>query len=55
MDLFSHLAVIAACLVASAFFSSSETALLRLREEEIDHDLREEGGPAVTAAQRLLA
>jgi putative hemolysin len=55
MDLIAHLAVIAACLVASAFFSSSETALLRLREEEVDHDVREDGGPAVTAAQRLLA
>jgi putative hemolysin len=55
MDLITHVAVIAACLVASAFFSSSETALLRLREEEVDHDVREDGGPAVTAAQRLLA
>ena len=46
MDLFTHLAVIATCLVASAFFSSSETALLRLREDEVDHDVREDGGPA---------
>ncbi|MBW2494715.1 MAG: HlyC/CorC family transporter [Deltaproteobacteria bacterium] len=55
MDLITHVAIIMACLVASAFFSSSETALLRLREEEVDNDIREDGGPAVTAAQRLLA
>lgn len=55
MDPIMHGAVIAVCLVVSAFFSSSETALLRLNEEEVDHDVREDGGPAVTATQRLLA
>jgi putative hemolysin len=55
MDPIMHGVVIAVCLVASAFFSSSETALLRLKEEEVDHDAREDGGPAVTATQRLLA
>ena len=54
MDPVTHALVIAGCLLASAFFSGSETALLRLRDEEVERDVRQEGGPAVMAAQRLI-
>lgn len=54
MDPIAHLLVIAACLCLSAFFSSSETALLRLRDDEVERDVQAARGPAVLAAQRLL-
>ena len=51
MDPASYVVLIVACLVASAFFSSSETALMRLRLRDID----KEGGTAVAAVRDLLA
>ncbi len=54
MDPIAHLLVIVACLLLSAFFSGSETALLRLRQEEIDHGAREGSGPAGVAVRSLL-
>jgi putative hemolysin len=54
MDPIAHLMIVAACLVASAFFSGSETALLRLRDEQVERDVREARGPAVLAVQSLL-
>ena len=47
------IALILACLVGSAFFSGSETALLRLRGPELD-SLEHEPGPAASAARELL-
>ncbi|MEZ4752117.1 MAG: hemolysin family protein [Bdellovibrionota bacterium] len=46
--------IILFCLVASAFFSGSETALLRLRADEVDSDAKSGGGPAAAAAKGLL-
>ena len=48
--------VIVACLVGSAFFSSSETALMRLREGEIEAEAEAEGsrGPSLHAIRELL-
>ncbi len=54
MDPIAHLLIIAACLIASGFFSGSETALLRLRDEQVERDVREARGPAVLAVQSLL-
>ncbi len=54
MDPVAHALVIAVCLLLSAFFSSSETALLRLRDDEVERDVQAAHGPAVLAAQRLL-
>jgi CBS domain containing-hemolysin-like protein len=54
MDLIGPLALILACLAASAFFSGSETALLRLRQHELEEDVEEAEGPASLAAQSLL-
>ena len=54
MDPILYSLVIVFCLGASAFFSSSETALLRLREDEIEHDAADDkGGPAVHAAKHV--
>jgi CBS domain containing-hemolysin-like protein len=54
MDLVSHLTVVLACLVFSAFFSGSETALLRLGSHEIEEEVRSLSGPSALAARDLL-
>jgi putative hemolysin len=46
--------IILACLAGSAFFSGSETALLRLRAEELAHRDDERAGPANSAIRALL-
>jgi CBS domain containing-hemolysin-like protein len=42
------------CLLGSAFFATSETALLRLRRSEIEADVERARGPASLAIQELL-
>lgn len=54
MDPIAHLLVIAACLVLSGFFSGSETALLRLRREQVEEDVRAARGPGSLAIHSLL-
>ena len=54
MDIVSLLLLVLACLVLSAFFSGSETALLRLGSHEIEEEIRELRGPSVVAARDLL-
>ncbi len=54
MDVVSHLLVILACLVLSAFFSGSETALLRVGSHEIEEEVRELRGPSAIAVRDLL-
>jgi CBS domain containing-hemolysin-like protein len=54
MDVPLHVGLILLCLALSAFFSGSETALLRLRGHQIDVDAKEARGPAVLAARELL-
>jgi putative hemolysin len=54
MDIVSLLLLVLACLVLSAFFSGSETALLRLGSHEIEEEVRELRGPSVVAARDLL-
>lgn len=56
MDLIFYLFVVVVCIVLSAFFSSSETALLRLRQQDIKKDIEtSRGGPAAVAARDLIA
>ncbi len=55
MDPLIAIAIILVCLIASAFFSGSETALMRLRAHEIDEDVREAQAPAPVAVRALLA
>lgn len=55
MEPATALVVIVICLVMSAFFSGSETALLRVRAEELEKDLAQHSGPGTVAARELLA
>jgi Mg2+/Co2+ transporter CorB len=43
------------CLVLSAVFSSSETALLRLRRDQVDEDVAQAQGPTALAVRDLLS
>jgi CBS domain containing-hemolysin-like protein len=54
MDWMSELILVAACLVLSAFFSGSETALLRLASHEVEEEARAMRGPAALAVRDLL-
>jgi putative hemolysin len=54
MDPLTGTLIIVACLFASAFFSSSETALLRMRAHELEADIREARGPSAFAIRDLL-
>ncbi len=55
MDVALHLILIAACLILSALFSGSETALLRLRINELEQDIEQEPHASTFAARDLLA
>ena len=46
--------IIVGCLVGSAFFSGSETALMRLRESEIEAEAERATGPSLHAIRELL-
>jgi len=54
MESITYLLIVLVCLVASAFFSSSETALLRVRRADLDEDAKTARGPSVLAARELL-
>ena len=55
MDAASELLLILVCLLLSAFFSGSETALLRLRSHQLDVDISTgKGGLAALAARHLV-
>ncbi len=55
MSIFGAVLIIVACLAASAFFSSSETALFRLRSHDLDSESKEAIGPAEVAVRDLTA
>ncbi len=48
------LVIVGVCLVLSAFFSGSETALLRLSTHDVEEEVRELRGPQAIAARDLL-
>ena len=54
MESLTYVLILVLCLVGSAFFSGSETALLRIRGGELDEDIKKAKGPAVLAARELL-
>jgi putative hemolysin len=54
METFSYIIITVTCLLLSGFFSTSETALLRLRSHELEEDIRQARGPAALAARELL-
>lgn len=47
--------IILACLIGSAFFSSSETALFRLRHHDLDGENKDQVGPADVAVRDLTS
>jgi len=49
-----YLIIILVCIILSGFFSASETALMRLRDDQLERDTQEMKGPAVFAARDLL-
>jgi putative hemolysin len=51
----NFLVVILVCLAASAFFSGSETALLRMRRHDIEEEVEQVGGPASLAVRDLVS
>jgi len=55
LEVVTYVVILILCLVASAFFSSSETALLRLRSHEIEASDEVERGPAIAAVRSLLS
>jgi len=55
MSVVLYLSVILLCLIASAFFSSSETALFRVRAHEIEEEVEEANGPAGVAVRDLIS
>ncbi|MCP3986442.1 MAG: HlyC/CorC family transporter [bacterium] len=54
MDALSLVILILVCLLLSAFFSGSETALLRLAPHELEEEVKALRGPAALAARDLL-
>jgi putative hemolysin len=53
MDAFAYLVIVLLCLAFSAFFSASETALLRLPASDVARDVEAARGPGVVAARDL--
>lgn len=54
MEALSFVLILLACLVLSGFFSSSETALLRLHGPELERDIKAARGPAALIVRELL-
>ena len=54
MESVTYLLILLVCLVGSAFFSGSETALLRIPRADLDEDVKRPSGPSVLAARELL-
>jgi putative hemolysin len=54
MDWMTPALIVATCLVLSAFFSGSETALLRLGTHEVEEEAKALRGPAALAVKDLL-
>jgi putative hemolysin len=54
MDWFTPALIVATCLVLSAFFSGSETALLRLGSHDVEEEVESLSGPAAIAVRDLL-
>ena len=50
-----YLVIVFVCLVFSAFFSSSETALFRLRAHDVEKEIESARGPSGVAVRDLLS
>lgn len=54
MDIALYIGIILVCILLSGFFSSSETALLRISSHEVDDDIQNHLRPAVAAVKDLI-
>lgn len=54
MDPLSYFIIVILCLLLSAFFSGSETALLRLTKDHVEQDLEKSGRLSIMAAKELI-
>jgi putative hemolysin len=54
MDVIIYAIVIVFCLLLSAFFSGSETALLRVSSHDVDEDIKEHVRPTIAAVKELI-
>lgn len=50
----TYIVIVISCLILSAFFSSSETALMRIRREQVEQDINGHRGPAAATVRELL-
>ena len=55
MSVLGAVLIVVACLAASAFFSSSETALFRLRSHDLEGENKDAAGPADVAVRDLTS
>jgi len=55
LTIVASLVVIVICLALSAFFSSSETALFRIRSHDMEEEMKGSGGPAAVAVRELTS
>lgn len=55
MTIVASIIAIVVCLGLSAFFSSSETALFRLRSHEVEEEMEGSSGPAAVAVRELTS
>jgi CBS domain containing-hemolysin-like protein len=55
MSVAIYVLTVVVCLAASAFFSSSETALFRIRSHEIDEEVKGGHGPSAVAVRDLTS
>ena len=55
MTIVASVIAIVVCLGLSAFFSSSETALFRLRSHEVEEEMEGSSGPAAVAVRELTS
>lgn len=55
MEILLYVLLVVVCLIFSAFFSGSETALLRLNHHDLKKDIESAHGPSTVAARDLIA
>ncbi|MEZ4705334.1 MAG: hemolysin family protein [Bdellovibrionota bacterium] len=54
MEVLSYAITVFACVIISAFFSSSETALSRVSEHQLEEDLKKQMRPSLAATKELI-
>src|SRR3569832_1188884 len=55
MGILTSLLIVIVCVVMCAFFAAGETALMRIREHEIEEEIEKSNGPAAVAIRDLVS